>query len=405
MNLSNRIKHMNLSPIRKLSSDVINRKSKGINIYNLNIGQPDLKISNVFFESIKNYSSDLLRYTESNGDKNLIDSIINHYKHYNISFNYKDILITNGASEAISFSLLAICDIGDNILIPEPFYTNYLNFAKSSSINVKGIKTDEFNNYHLPKLEDIEKQIDNKTKAILLSNPCNPTGTVYTKEEINMIKDIAIKHNLWIISDEVYRDFIYDDIEFTSFASIKEIEDRVILIDSVSKKFSACGARIGFIASENTYLTNEILKLCQTRLCVPTLEQIGATALYNLTPKDLELSILKYKKRRDILYNEISQIPDIICNKPNGAFYIMVKIPNINTEHFAKWLINEYSLNNETICICPAKGFYLTEGLGEDEIRLSYVLNESDLISASNILKEGLKEYKNYNTTRGGKLE
>ena len=395
MNISSRIKNMNLSPIRKLSSDTQNRKSKGIHVYNLNIGQPDLKISKNFFKYIKDYNSELLKYTESNGDKKLIESIINHYKHYNISFNFDDILITNGASEAILFSLLAICDIDDNILIPEPFYTNYLNFAKSANIRVKGIKTDEKNNYHLPRLKYIEEQIDSKTKAILLSNPCNPTGVVYTKEEVHMIKNIAIKYNLWIIADEVYRDFIYDGIKFTSFATLKEIEDRVILIDSASKKFSACGARIGFIASKNTDLINEVLKLCQTRLCVPTLEQIGATALYQITPKELDVSISEYKKRRDILYNEISKIPDIICHKPNGAFYLMVKIPDINTEHLAKWFINEYQLNNETISICPANGFYLTEGLGEDEIRLSYVLNESDLISASKILKEGLKTYKN----------
>ena len=394
MNLSNRIKNMGLSPIRKLNCDAINRKLEGIHIYNLNIGQPDLKISDSFFESIRSYSSDLLKYTESNGDNNLINAIISHYKHYGVSFNSCDILITNGASEAISFSLLAICDIGDNILIPEPFYTNYLNFAKSLSINIKGIKTNAINHYHLPSIEEIEKQIDNKTKAILLSNPCNPTGAVYTKEEVHMLKDIALKHNLWILADEVYRDFIYDDTNFTSFTSIKEIEDRVILIDSASKKFSACGARIGFLASKNNLFINEVLKLCQTRLCVPTLEQIGATTLYNIKPSDLKDSVSVYEKRRDTLYNEISNIPDIICHKPKGAFYIMLKIPNIDTEHFAQWLINEYSLDNETVSICPAKGFYISENLGHDEVRLSYVLNEKDLISASKILKEGLKEYK-----------
>ena len=394
MNISSRIKNMNLSPIRKLSSDTEKRKLKGIHVYNLNIGQPDLKISENFFNYIKEYNSELLKYTESNGDRNLINAIINHYKYYNINFNYEDILITNGASEAILFSLLSICDIGDNILIPEPFYTNYLNFAKSANVNVKGIKTNSKNSYHLPKSEDIEKLIDINTRAILLSNPSNPTGTVYTREEIHMLKEISLKYNLWIIADEVYRDFIYDDVEFTSFTTIKEIEDRVILIDSTSKKFSACGARIGFVASKNKNLINEILKLCQTRLCIATLEQIGATALYQITPKELELSISKYKKRRDTLHGELSKIPNIICNKPSGAFYLMVKIPNINTEHFAKWLINEYQLNNETISICPANGFYSTEGLGKDEIRLSYVLNEDDLISASKILKEGLKEYK-----------
>lgn len=394
MEFSKRIQEMNLSPIRKLFGDAEKTKNKGIKVFNLNIGQPDLKISKSFLDSIHNYNSDTLKYTSSEGIASLRESISNYYKHYNLDFDKDEILITNGASEAILFSLLAICDTNDNILIPEPFYTNYLNFAKSANINIKGFKTDSNNGYHLPSYDKIVEKIDDNTKAILLSNPCNPTGTVYTKEEINIIKEIALSNDLWIIADEVYRDFIYDNNEFTSFATLEDVKDRVILIDSVSKRFSACGARIGCLASKNKKLLNEILKLCQTRLCVPTLEQIGAKELYNINPNSLEEDRIEYKKRRDILFKEISSIPNCTCKKPEGAFYLMITLPNINAEDFAKWLINDFNLNNETILICPAKGFYSREGLGINEIRLSYVLNTDDLMSASTIFKNALVEYK-----------
>ena len=385
---------MNLSPIRKLSGDAQKTKDKGIKVFNLNIGQPDLNTPNKFLNAINDYNLNTLEYTTSEGLSSLRESISNYYKHYNINFNKDEILVTNGASEAILFSLLAICDIDDNILIPEPFYTNYLNFAKSANINVRGFKTDSDNGYHLPHYQKITEKIDNKTKAILLSNPCNPTGTVYTKEEIDIIKRIALSNDLWIIADEVYRDFIYDTDEFISFATLEDISDRVILIDSASKRFSACGARIGCLASKNKDLLNEILKLCQTRLCVPTLEQIGAKELYNLNPTYLETDRIEYKKRRDTLFKEMSSIPNCICRKPEGAFYLMITLPNIDTEDFAKWLINDFNYNNETVLICPANGFYLTEGAGLNEIRLSYVINENDLISSAKILKHGLTEYK-----------
>lgn len=397
MKFSNRIKNMNLSPIRKLSGDAQDARNRGTKVYNLNVGQPDLKISETFFKRIKNYDSQSLGYTVSEGMPELINAILSYYKYYSLEFNEDEILVTNGASEAILFSLLAICDAEDNILIPEPFYTNYLNFAKSANVKVRGFQTDSNNGYHFSSYNKIVEKIDKNTKAILLSNPCNPTGTVYKKEEIEMIKKIAISNDLWIIADEVYRDFIYDDCKFTSFASLKDVQDRVILIDSISKRFSACGARIGCIASKNKDLIKEILKLCQTRLCVPTLEQIGATELYKLNPKSLEQDRLEYEKRRNILFEEVSKIPNCICKKPEGAFYLMLKLPGINTEDFAKWLINDFSYKNETVLICPASGFYSNKGFGDDEIRLSYVLNSDDLISASNILKYAIEEYRNKN--------
>ena len=392
MNFSKRIQIMEQSPIRKLARDAQKVKEKGIKVYHLNIGQPDLKIPKDFFNKLQNHEMEHLEYSDSEGIPELRKAISEYYKRYSLCFDMDEILITNGASEAILFSLIAICNSGDNILVPEPFYSNYLNFAKSADVKIKSIQSN--NNYNLADYDSIASMIDNNTKAILLSNPSNPTGHVYTATEIETIKTIALDYNLWIISDEAYRDFIYTDSGFISLASIKEIEDRTILIDSASKRFSACGARIGNIASKNKAFLNEILKLCQTRLCAPTLEQIGATELYNIDSELLEKDRLEYNKRRDLLYNELAPDPNFLCRKPEGAFYMIVKMPNVNAENFARWLINNFVYNNETVLVCPAKGFYSTEGLGLDEIRLSYVLNIEDLKKACDILKKAIREYK-----------
>lgn len=392
MNFSKRIQIMEQSPIRKLSRDAQKIKEKGIKVYHLNIGQPDLKIPKDFFKRLQDYESEHLKYSDSEGIPELRKAISEYYKRYDLQFDMDEILITNGASEAILFALIVICNSGDNILVPEPFYSNYFNFAKSADVDIKSIKSN--NNYNLADYNSISSIIDNNTKAILLSHPSNPTGHVYTAEEIEIIKTIALDYDLWIISDEAYRDFIYTDSGFMSLASIKEIEDRTILIDSTSKRFSACGARIGNIASKNKEFLNEILKLCQTRLCAPTLEQIGATELYNIDPLLLEEDRLEYNKRRDLLYNELASDPNFLCRKPEGAFYMIVKMPNVNAENFARWLINDFTYDNETVLVCPAKGFYSTEGLGLDEIRLSYVLNTDDLKKACNILKKAIREYK-----------
>ena len=392
MNFSKRIQIMEQSPIRKLSRDAQKIKEKGIKVYHLNIGQPDLKIPKNFFKGLQDYESEHLKYSDSEGIPELRKAISEYYKRYDLQFDMDEILITNGASEAILFALIVICNSGDNILVPEPFYSNYFNFAKSADVNIKSIKSN--NNYNLADYDSISSMIDNNTKAILLSHPSNPTGHIYTAEEIKIIKAIALDYDLWVISDEAYRDFIYTDSGFMSLASIKEIENRTILIDSASKRFSACGARIGNIASKNKEFLNEILKLCQTRLCAPTLEQIGATELYNIDPLLLEEDRLEYNKRRDLLYNELAPDPNFLCRKPEGAFYMIVKMPDVNAENFARWLINDFTYDNETVLICPAKGFYLTEGLGLDEIRLSYVLNIDDLKKACNILKKAIREYK-----------
>lgn len=392
MKCSSRVLGLNQSPIRKLMSYVEDVENKGIKVYPLNMGQPDIDTPKEFLKAIKDYNTKTLSYSNSRGMLELRKAISDYYKRYNVDFIEDEILVTNGGSEAIQLSLMATCDINDNILIIEPFYTNYKTIANSLNINVKAITCDS--NFNLPTDELLDSYVDENTKAILLSNPNNPTGKVYTKKEVLSLCRLAIKHNLWIISDEVYREFIYDDIEFNSFADIKEVSDRVIILDSISKKYSCCGARIGSISSKNQDIILNILKLCQSRLCVPTLEQIGAISLYNLPLTYFSKINEIYKNRRNVLCNELDNIDDIRYIKSNGAFYVIVELPIKNADDFAKWVLTEFNYNNETINICPAKDFYIDKEKGLNEIRISYTLNEVDLIKSVNVLKKALKEYK-----------
>lgn len=393
MRYSERITTMQSSPIRKLAHIASSAKAKGIKIYHLNIGQPDIKTPKVFFEAVKNFNNEVLEYAVSPGLPELISSLQQYYTTYNMDFESDEILVTNGGSEALLFALMATCDPKDNILVPEPFYSNYNGFSQSINVNITPITTKAEEGFHLPSKEKIQSLITSKTKAILISNPGNPTGTVYTKKELYMISEIAKENDLWIISDEVYREFVYDGLEYTSFGNIKEVEDRVIIIDSVSKRYSACGARIGSIASKDKTLIAEILKLCQGRLCVSTLDQVGSVELYN-TPSSYFTEVNnEYKNRRDVLYNELIKVKGVICKKPAGAFYIVAKLPIENAEDFVIWMLTDFNKDGETVMACPAEDFYATPGLGRDEIILAYVLKEDDLHKAAIILKEGLEKY------------
>lgn len=393
MRYSERITTMQSSPIRKLAHIASSAKAKGIKIYHLNIGQPDIKTPKVFFEAVKNFNNEVLEYAVSPGLPELISSLQQYYTTYNMDFESDEILVTNGGSEALLFALMATCDPKDNILVPEPFYSNYNGFSQSINVNITPITTKAEEGFHLPSKEKIQSLITSKTKAILISNPGNPTGTVYTKKELYMISEIAKENDLWIISDEVYREFVYDGLEYTSFGNIKEVEDRVIIIDSVSKIYSACGARIGSIASKDKTLIAEILKLCQGRLCVSTLDQVGSVELYN-TPSSYFTEVNnEYKNRRDVLYNELIKVKGVICKKPAGAFYIVAKLPIENAEDFVIWMLTDFNKDGETVMACPAEDFYATPGLGRDEIRLAYVLKEDDLHKAAIILKKGLEKY------------
>lgn len=394
LKFSERALSMQASPIRKLAPLAAAAKKKGKKVYHLNIGQPDISTPEYFFDAVRRFDPKVLAYVDSQGIPDVISSFRQYYSNWGIELDENDIIITNGGSEAVLFSILAVCDHGDEILVPEPFYTNYNAFSSIAGVKVVSFLTKAEEGFHLPKKEVIEKSISPKTRAILLSNPGNPTGVVYTKEEVNMIAQIALEHDIFIIADEVYREFVYDGLEYTSFMRIPEIADRVILVDSISKRYSACGARIGLIASKNKGLMPIMLKLAQSRLCVATLDQIGAAALIN-TPKEYFKEVHKeYQTRRDVVYNALKNMPGVICEKPTGAFYVVVKLPIEDGEDFVKFLLNDFDVDNETVMMAPAEGFYATPGLGKNEVRISYCLNSEDLKKAMNILAKGLETYK-----------
>ena len=393
MKFSKRLSSMQESPIRKLAPFATAAKAEGVKVYHLNIGQPDIITPVGFFDAVKNFDKKVLEYAGSQGIPELIEAIRKYYTTYDMNFANEDIIITNGGSEALLFSFMAACDPGDNILIPEPFYTNYNGFAQCLNINVKSVTTVAENGFHLPSKDEILAKIDDKTSAILVVNPGNPTGCVYTKEEVRMIADIAKEKDLWIIADEVYREFVYEGLQYTSFGNMKDVEDRVIIIDSVSKRYSACGARIGSIACKNKKFMAEVMKVCQGRLCVATIEQLGAAALYDTPASYFKEVNDEYRKRRDVLYEELMKADGVICEKPMGAFYIVAKLPVENAEDFVAWTLKEFRRDNETVMCTPAEGFYSTPGLGKNEVRLAYVLKEESLRKAGQLLREALEEY------------
>lgn len=395
MKLSNRIQAMQASPVRKLVPYATQAKKAGKKVYHLNIGQPDIPTPSVFMEAINAYDTEVIKYSFSQGEPILIDAICEYFKRDDIHFEPSDILITNGGSEAVTFAAIAICNPGDEILVPEPFYTNYNGFTGEVNVNIVPITTKAEEGFHLPTEDDIEALITPRTKGILFSNPGNPTGTILRSDEMEMIARIAIKHDLFIISDEVYRGMAFDGLEARSMASINGIEDHLIVTESVSKRYSACGARIGAICSHNKELMKNILKLGQARLCVATLEQIGAAALYQLPETYTNEIRDEYQARRDIVYDALQQIPGVLVQKPTGAFYMVVKLPVDDAEKFIIWMLEHFDLDGETIMLSPAEGFYATKGLGKDEARIAYVLNKQDMQKAMNILQAGLHAYNN----------
>ena len=393
MQLSSRITSMQESPIRKLVPYATQAKAKGKNVFHLNIGQPDIETPKSFMESIRNFDQKVIAYSFSEGMPELITAMIEYYKKYDMHYEKDEIIITNGGSEALLFSIIATMDHGDEVLVPEPFYTNYNGFSSSVDVKVAPITTNAEDGFHLPSRETIEELIKPKTKAIMLSNPGNPTGVVYTKDEIEMLAGLAKEYNLFIIADEVYREFVYDGLEFTSFGNMKDIQDRVIIVDSVSKRYSACGARIGSVASKNKELIAQILKLAQGRLCVPTLEQVGATALYQTDPSYFKSVNEEYDRRRVITVDALNNMPGVFCKMPTGAFYVNATLPVDDAEKFVTWLLKDFDLDGDTVMMAPAEGFYSTPGLGKDEARIAYVLKEDDLKRAMEVLKAGLEKY------------
>lgn len=392
MKISERALGMTASPIRKLVPYADAAKKKGKKVYHLNIGQPDIATSPNFMEAIRNFDPEVVAYGNSQGDMNLIKAIQKYYDAWGIHYETKNIFITNGGSEALEMAIFSLCDPGDEILVFEPYYANYTTFARLASAKVTAVPTYAEEGYRLPDQATIEKYINSKTRAILLTNPGNPTGVVYTKQEMDMIAAIVKKYNIALIADEVYREFVYDGT-YTSFGTYEELEQNLIMVDSVSKRYSACGARIGCVITKNDELCAQFMKMCQARLCVPMVEQVGAAALYETPASYLEEVNKEYKKRRDTIAAGLAKIPGLVSSQPKGAFYVMVKFPVDDAEKFAIWMLQDFDVNGETVMIAPGNGFYATPGKGVDEARLAYVLNCEDLEKALVLLAEAVKQY------------
>ncbi|MBP3265099.1 MAG: pyridoxal phosphate-dependent aminotransferase [Acidaminococcaceae bacterium] len=392
MKISERALGMTTSPIRRLGPYADAAVKAGKKIYRLNIGQPDIATSPKFMEAIRNFDQKVVAYGNSQGDMNLIKAIQKYYDSWNMHYETKNIYITNGGSEALELAIFSLCDPGDEILVFEPYYANYTTFAKLASAKVTAVPTSAEDGYRLPDQATVEKYINDKTRAILLTNPGNPTGVVYNKQEMDMIAAVVKKYNIALIADEVYREFVYDGT-YTSFGTYKDLEQNLIMVDSVSKRYSACGARIGCVLSKNEELCAQFMKLCQARLCAPTVEQIGAAALYDTPASYLEEVNKEYKKRRDTIAAGLAKIPGLVSSQPKGAFYVMVKFPVDDAEKFAIWMLQDFEKDGETVMIAPGNGFYATPGKGVDEARLAYVLKCEDLERAMELLAAAVKEY------------
>ncbi|MFN4218247.1 MAG: pyridoxal phosphate-dependent aminotransferase [Candidatus Bipolaricaulia bacterium] len=393
--ISWRARSVQASPIRKLKPLADQAKRAGKTVYHVNIGQPDIPTPKEYFDGIRQAAYGVLAYSPSQGLDETLEALSEYYRTFEISLNRDEMIVTTGGSEAITFALLAVTDVGDAILVPEPYYTNYNSYAQITGIQIVPIETRAEDGFRLPHRKSIEAKITPKIKAILFCNPGNPTGVVYTKAELEMLAEIARTHNLYLIADEVYREFTYDGVQAMSVLQLSGIEDRAILVDSISKRFSACGARLGVIASKNASVMEAALKFAQARLSPPTLEQYGLIHLLQSSQYQnfVREMIAEFARRRDVVYSELQQMPGVICAKPQGAFYVIAKLPLEDAEHFARWLLTDFSLDNETVMLAPAAEFYATPGKGRDEVRIAYVLNTEALKRAMKILREGLQAY------------
>ena len=393
MKFSSRIEKSQLSPIRKFYPYQVACNKKGIKIYHLNIGQPDIQTPPAYFEAIRDFSQPVLEYAPSPGIPQLIQAVQGYYSRIGIDYGEGDILVTTGGSEALQIALSCILDTDDEILIPEPFYPNYNTFVNCAGGKIVPIPTTPEEGYHYADRERIEPLITPRTRAIMISNPGNPTGVVLTPEQMRMIADIAKEHGLFLIADEVYREFIYGDEPLQSMGAYRDLDENLILIDSVSKRFSACGARIGVLITRNQTLQQHALKICQARLSVATLDQVASAALYQVDPHYFDSVRAEYKRRRDTIYRKLQEIPGVVCKEPQGAFYVMAKLPVPDTDAFQTWLLTEFQDNHETIMYAPGGGFFSDPALGKTQVRFAYVLNCQDLERAMDLLKLGIAQY------------
>lgn len=392
--LSKRAFAMPFSPIRKLSPYAEEARKKGIHVFHLNIGQPDIETPKEMFDAIGAYREKVLRYGPSGGLLDLRLAVADYYRRVGIDVDLDNVWITTGGSEAILFAFMAVCDPGDEIIVFEPFYTNYNGLAIMSGVKLVPITTRVENGFHLPLQKKIEGKITRKTRAILINTPNNPTGTVLTEEEMYVLYKICKKHGLFLLSDEVYREFVYDGRVQISALSLPQIQERVIVLDSISKRFSACGARVGCIINRSKKIMDEIIKFNQARLCPPTMEQVGAVAAYRNFDRYIKPVIVEYERRRDFLFTRLQKMDGIYGHKPEGAFYTVLRLPVKDADKFCRWLLSDFEYNRQTVMLAPANGFYSSPKKGMSEVRIAYVLKEADLKNALLVLDAALKKYK-----------
>ena len=391
--ISEKGRQMPSSPVRKLVPYAEAAKDRGVNIYQLNIGQPDIKTPPLALQAVRNTTMEVLEYSHSAGNQSYREKLIIHYNKIGMGLSIDDIIVSTGGSEALMFAMGSICDYGDEVIIPEPFYANYNGFATASGVTVKPITTTIENNFALPPVSVFEKLITNKTKAILICNPGNPTGYLYTQEEMDQLTALVIKHDLFLVADEVYREFAYDGREHFSVMNQAGLDQHAIMIDSVSKRYSMCGARIGCMVSKNKEVIAAAMKFAQARLSPPTFAQIAAEAALDTPQEYFDEVIGEYIARRDLLIDSLKKIDGVKVANPGGAFYCVAELPVENSDEFAQWLLESFQYEGETIMVAPAAGFYSTPGMGNNQIRIAYVLEKESLKRAVVILEKALQAY------------
>lgn len=392
LSISTRGQLMPPSPIRKLVPYAEAAKKKGIKVYHLNIGQPDIETPPQALDAVRHSDFKVLEYSHSAGNESYRHKLVEYYRKKNIHIDYTDIIITTGGSEAILFGMMSCMDAGDEVIIPEPFYANYNGFAVEAGINVVPVTSSIETGFALPPIKALEEKITSRTKAILICNPNNPTGYLYNKQELETLKSIVKKHNLFLFADEAYREFCYSGEHFSAM-QLEGIEDNVVLMDTISKRYSSCGARIGALITKNKDMLNAAMKFAQARLSPPSFGQIVGEAALDLPDDYFDATKAEYKLRRDVLVKRLNDIPGVFCPEPGGAFYAMAKLPVDDTDKFCQWILESFSYNNQTVMMAPASGFYGTPGLGKQEVRLAYVLNVDSINKAMDCLEQALEEY------------
>jgi aspartate aminotransferase len=392
LQISQRGQVMPASPIRKLVPYAEAAKKKGIKVYHLNIGQPDIETPKMVLDAVRHSDFKVLEYSHSAGNESYRRKLVGYYESVGIHVNHNEIIVTTGGSEAIQFGFMACLDAGDEVIIPEPFYANYNGFAVAAGVKVVPVTSHIENGFALPPITEIEKKITPRTKAIVICNPNNPTGYLYSREEMEQLKEIILKHNLYLFSDEAYREFCYEGHQVSAM-HLQGVDDHVIIMDTISKRYSACGGRIGAFITKNKALLDAVMKFAQARLSPPSFAQIAGEAAIDLPADYFDTTKAEYKSRRDLIVQRLNAMENVFCPNPGGAFYAIAKLPIDDTDQFCQWLLEDFSYHNQTVMLAPATGFYGTPGLGKQEVRLAYVLNLNDISLAMDCLEQALKEY------------